>query len=103
MENKKNYLNNTLNIFTILNLKDNIKVKKSSNDNKAPGPPSFVYVIVILIFLLYSSFGIVQLLELVLGEKFNKYTKEKTYVLLSLTAKLFLGWMIFSNVLVLSN
>lgn len=76
---------------------------KSSNDNKAPGPPSFVYVIVILIFLLYSSFGIVQLLELVLGEKFNKYTKEKTYVLLSLTAKLFLGWMIFSNVLVLSN
>ena len=33
MENKKNYLNNTLNIFTILNLKDDIKVKKTSNNN----------------------------------------------------------------------
>ena len=33
MENKKNYLNNTLNIFTILNLKDNIKEKKTVNNN----------------------------------------------------------------------
>ena len=32
MENNNNYLNNTLNIFTILNLKDNIKVKKISNN-----------------------------------------------------------------------
>tara|TARA_Y100000389_G_scaffold31619_1_gene26776 strand:+ start:131 stop:1012 length:882 start_codon:yes stop_codon:yes gene_type:complete len=76
---------------------------KSSNDNGAPGPPSFVYAIVILLFLLYSSFGIVQLFELILRDKCNRYTKEKSYVLLSLTAKLLLGWMIFSNVLVLSN
>jgi hypothetical protein len=76
---------------------------KSSNDNNVPGPPNFVYVIVILLFLLYSSFGFVQLIELILGDNFNKYTKEKSYVVLSLTAKLLLGWMIFSNVLVLSN
>lgn len=76
---------------------------QSSNDNNGPGPPSFVYVIVILLFLLYASFGFVQLLELILAEKLNKYTKEKAYVLLSLTAKLLLGWMIFSNVLILSN
>ena len=33
MENNNNYLNNTLNIFTILNLKDNIKSKKTFNNN----------------------------------------------------------------------
>lgn len=75
---------------------------KASNDNSTPGPPSFVYVIVIALFLLYSSFGFVQLYELININKFNRFTKEKVYVLLSLTAKLLLGWMIFSNVLLLS-
>ena len=65
------------------------------------GPPGFVYVIVIVLFLLYSSFGFVQLYELT--DRLNIYTKEKAYVILSLTAKLTLGWMIFSNVLLLSR
>ena len=34
MENKNDYLNNTLNIFTILNLKDANNSKKISNNNK---------------------------------------------------------------------
>lgn len=34
MENKGNYLNNTLNIFSILNYKDNINVKKTSSKDK---------------------------------------------------------------------
>jgi hypothetical protein len=34
MENKGNYLNNTLNIFSILNYKDNFDVKKSSSKDK---------------------------------------------------------------------
>ena len=75
-----------------------IDASESSSDIK---PPDFVYIIVIVLFLLYSSFGLVQLCELFMEIK--PYTKEKTYVLLSLTAKLFLGWMIFSNVLLLSN
>jgi len=75
----------------------------SANDTGAPGPPSFVYIIVIVLFLLYASFGFVQFAELIMGNKFNRYTKEKSYVLLSLTAKLLLGWMIFSNVLILAN
>lgn len=74
-----------------------IKSITSSDD----GPPNFVYIIVILIFLLYSSFGFVQLYEVCLP--LHPYTKEKIYVLLSLTSKLFLGWMIFSNVLILGN
>ena len=65
------------------------------------GPPSFVYVIVVLLFLLYSSFGFVQLSELIC--EINPYKKEQAYVILSLTAKLLLGWMIFSNVLLLGN
>ena len=76
---------------------------QASKDNSTPGPPDFVYIIVIVLFLLYASFGFVQLIELILRDKFNKYTKEKSYVILSLTAKLVLGWMIFSNVLILSN
>ena len=61
----------------------------------------FVYVIVIVLFLLYSSFGFVQLAELCCSV--NPYLKEQTYVILSLSAKLLLGWMIFSNVLILGN
>lgn len=65
------------------------------------GPPNFVYIIVVALFLLYSSFGFVQLIEVCCG--INPFLKEKTYVILSLTAKLLLGWMIFSNVLILGN
>ena len=72
-----------------------IRMSKNST-----GPPDFVYIIVLVLFLLYSSFGLVQLHEVLCG--LDPYKKEKTYVILSLTAKLVLGWMIFSNVLLLS-
>ena len=68
----------------------------------AQGPPDFVYIIVIVLFLLYASFGFVQLFELIYYNSCNPFKKEKAYVILSLTAKLVLGWMIFSNVLILS-
>ena len=74
---------------------------EASNDSGGSGPPDFVYVIVIVLFLLYASFGFVQLVELCIN--LNPYTKETAYVLLSLTAKLVLGWMIFSNVLILNR
>lgn len=87
-------------------------------------PPDFVYVIVFTLFVLYASFGIVQLSELscktrsILGSKeltgcdrcprwcrnennraINKEYKEILYVSLSLGAKLVLGLLIFTNVL----
>jgi len=74
---------------------------EAAKDNGGGGPPDFVYVIVIALFLLYASFGFVQLAELCIT--MSPYTKEKSYVILSLTAKLLLGWMIFSNVLLLSR
>ena len=70
---------------------------QESKNNSGIKPPTFVYIIVIILFLLYSSFGLVQLSELMVD--INPYTKEKLYVILSLTSKLILGWMIFSNVL----
>jgi len=73
-----------------------------AKENSTPGPPNFVYIIVAVLFLLYASFGFVQLIELIYRSNFNPLTKEKAYVILSLVAKLLLGWMIFSNVLVLS-
>ena len=73
----------------------------ASNESGGITPPSFVYVIVFVLFALYSSFGFVQLAEFIFVV--NPYTKEKSYVLLSLTAKLLLGWMIFSNVLLLGD
>ena len=74
---------------------------EDTNGSGGTGPPDFVYIIVIVLFLLYSSFGFVQLIELI--SNLNPYTKETSYVILSLSAKLLLGWMIFSNVLILSN
>ncbi|MBH46028.1 MAG: hypothetical protein CMC93_05380 [Flavobacteriaceae bacterium] len=107
-------------------------------------PPDFVYVIVLVLFLLYSSFGIVQLTELFCKTKCcskccdcfsvkdpemdrctsigckrgccrtwcpavrkdktcNPVYKEMVFVTLSLGAKLVLGWMIFSNVVIVSR
>ena len=90
-------------------------------------PPYFVYLIVLLLFLLYASFGMVQLVELMCitkwmnigecckcfvretdsvwcpslrkDEKCNPLYKEMVYVTLSLGAKMVLGWMLFVNIL----
>ena len=90
-------------------------------------PPDFVYVIVLLLFLLYASFGFVQLVELMCitprcnmccknaccttscndlwcpaprtDDRCNPLYKEMVYVTLSLGAKMVLGWMLFINVL----
>lgn len=80
--------------------------KSIENSPEGAGPPKFVYIIVIALFLLYSSFGFVQFVELAYlscDKKLNPYTKEVSYVLLSLIAKCLLGWMIFSNVLIFSS
>ena len=92
---------------------------KSVNAVPNVNPPDFVYVIVILLFLLYASFGAVQLSELFCEMKcsesacgdcplwcrnkkenrINYEYKEMIYVTLSLGSKLVLGGLIFANVL----
>ncbi len=94
---------------------------KATNAVPEVRPPDFVYGIVIILFLLYASFGIVQLSELFCEMKcsesacgdcplwcrkdnrINYEYKEMIYVTLSLGSKLVLGTLIFVNVLFASN
>lgn len=78
-----------------------------SNAEAVDGAPKFVYVIVILQFILFQSFGIVQLIQLyfinckiigVIGRE-----SEVSYTLLSLISKTILGWMIYANIFLLGN
>lgn len=69
------------------------------------GPPKFVYAIVIVIGMLYSCFGFVQMYQLYKTNKVSDESKlnetvEVLYCVNSLVSKSFLGWMIFSNALV---
>lgn len=79
--------------------------KANQENNKMA--PSFVYIIVISQFILFQSFGIVQLLQLypqnismlnIIGSN-----SEMSYITLSLISKSLLGWMIYSNVFLLGN
>lgn len=58
-------------------------------------PPLFVWVIVILLFVLYMSFGVVYALaeESIVSNN----TREALYALLSVTAKLELQWTLYSG------
>tara|TARA_B100001059_G_C17833851_1_gene586577 strand:- start:619 stop:1536 length:918 start_codon:yes stop_codon:yes gene_type:complete len=69
-----------------------------SNRNSDGQAPEFVTAIVISIFILFSSFGVVQLLQMTNTLEYD--TAELVYVCLSLTAKTVLGWIIYANVLV---
>lgn len=98
----------------------------SSVEYSDASPPDFVYVIVLMLFLLYASFGFVQFFELICmtksldygcckffecktdskwcpscrkESKCNPMYKEMVYVILSLGAKMVLGWILFVNVL----
>lgn len=115
---------------------------KAANADERIKPPDFVYGIVIALALLYSSFGLVQFIELCCKtprlkgicrcsendppedtclmicekgrckswcpavrkeNKCNPIYKEMVYVTLSLGAKIVLGAMIFSNVIIVTR
>ena len=81
----------------------------------AESPPKFVYAIVVVIGLLYTGFGVIQLVQLCVADKdapdkiyceckcsrgctLNRGV-EMTYCVMSLTSKSILGWVIFANAL----
>ena len=68
-----------------------------SNEKSSTEAPEFVTVIVFSILGLFASFGFVQLLQMTSTIDFAQ--AEFTYVILSLTAKSILGWIIYANVL----
>lgn len=67
----------------------------------AEGPPSFVYGILVSIFVLFNIFAVNQWLQYRGIGKWSDYlVGERTYMVLSLVAKTALAWQIFANVLI---
>ncbi len=65
------------------------------------GVPTFVYGIIVSLFLLFNSFAINQFLQYKNVGKWRDYIfGEKVYLLLSLTAKTVLAWQVFANTLI---
>lgn len=72
-------------------------------DNRATdgGVPTFVYGIIISLFVLFNSFAVNMVLQYKKVGPWRDYLfGEKAYILLSLTAKTALAWQIFANTLI---
>jgi len=66
----------------------------------APTVPGFVYVIVVVQFVLFFSFATNMVLQYLQIGRWKDYLYgEYAYIVLSLTAKTLLAWLIFGNVL----
>ena len=64
-------------------------------------PPGFVYAIFVTMFVFFNSFAINQVLQYKQIGKWRDYVFGETmYVLLSLSAKSLLAWLVFANTLV---
>jgi hypothetical protein len=65
-----------------------------------PEPPTFVYGIIISLFIFFNIFALNMWLQYHKVGKWREYLfGEKTYIILSLTAKSLLAWWVFSAVL----
>ena len=65
------------------------------------GPPTFVYGIIVSLFVLFNCFAINQWLQYRRNGKWSDYVFGETiYIVLSLTAKSILAWQIFANTLI---
>lgn len=63
-------------------------------------PPTFVYAIIVSLFILFNIFAINMWLQYRrIGPWRNYLVGEKVYILLSLTAKALLAWQVFAAVL----
>lgn len=73
----------------------------AENRVQGAGVPTFVYGIVISLFILFNSFAVNMVLQYGrIGPWRNYLFGEKAYILLSLTAKSLLAWQIFANTLI---
>jgi hypothetical protein len=64
-------------------------------------PPGFVYGIIVSLFLFFNCFAINMILQYKKAGPWRDYLfGEKVYIILSLTAKALLAWLIFANVLI---
>ena len=73
----------------------------SSESRAGEGPPGFVYVIIVSLFLAFNSFAVNMVLQYKRVGPWRSYLfGEKAYIVLSLVAKSLLAWQVFANVLV---
>lgn len=67
----------------------------------AEGVPTFVYAIVGSYFILFNTFSLNMILQYNQNGPWKNYVfGEKTYMVLSLTAKSLLAWLVFANTLI---
>ncbi len=67
----------------------------------ADGVPTFVYGIIISLFVLFNSFAINMVLQYAKVGRWQSYLfGEKAYIVLSLIAKTLLAWQVFANTLI---
>lgn len=80
-----------------------VALQLASSEAQAPegGPPTFVYGIVVSLFLLFNTFSVNMVLQYRRVGPWRSYLfGERAYILLSLIAKSVLAWQVFANVLV---
>jgi hypothetical protein len=67
--------------------------------SSATKPPTFVYLILVVYFLLFCSFAVNMVLQYKGVGKWKDYLYgERTYIVLSFVAKLLLTWLVFTGV-----
>jgi hypothetical protein len=78
-----------------------IQVIGAEGQAEGEGVPTFVYGIIISLFLLFNSFAVNMVLQYAGVSRWRDYLfGEKAYIVLSLTAKTLLAWQVFANTLV---
>ncbi len=72
-----------------------------SSEDRGEGPPTFVYGIILSLFLLFNTFSVNMVLQYKRVGKWRSYVYgEKAYIVMSLVAKSLLAWQIFANTLI---
>ena len=78
-----------------------IALQIASAEAQGSGPPTFVYGIIVSLFVLFNSFAVNMVLQYKRVGPWRDYVfGEQAYMLLSLIAKSLLAWQVFANVLV---
>jgi hypothetical protein len=78
-----------------------IALQIASSEEGGEGPPTFVYGIIVSLFLLFNSFAVNMVLQYRRTGRWKSYVfGEKAYIIISLVAKSLLAWQVFANVLV---
>lgn len=72
-----------------------------TSEQKGFSAPTFVYGIIISLFLLFNTFSVNMVLQYKRVGKWKSYVYgEKAYIVLSLVAKTALAWQVYANILV---